>query len=102
MNKPTSINPYTADFEFFHQLYGGQGEIWEVLEGPNIKDPFNRIQKLIEELEIGRPEEKKKLTELSNLVCDLKYHAVTECFDAGLKETRKLMRSFSCLEGGAK
>lgn len=95
MKKPTDINPYTVDFDFFDRLYGGQGEIFNLVEGPNIKIPFRGCMGIIEELEKEYPKEKERLSKLCELVCDVKHNAILECFDAGVSEMRKLMGSLS-------
>jgi len=100
MNKTTDINPYTADFDFFDRLYGGQGEIFEAIEGPNIKVPFRECMDIIEDLEKDYPEEKERLSKLCELIGTVKHEAILDCFSAGVRETRKLLASFSSLNGG--
>ena len=54
MNKPTDTSPYTADFNFFDMLYGNQGEIFELIEDPNIKTRFEKCEQIIKELQDKR------------------------------------------------
>ena len=100
MNGSADGNPYTADFDFFDRLYGYQGEIFEAIETPDISEPFHKAIEIIEELEREYPKEKERLKELGDLVSDTKHSAVIDSFSAGVRETRKLLCSFSSLKGG--
>jgi len=97
-------NPYTADFDFFDRLYGGQGEIFEVIQGPNISKPFHEFVEGITELQKEYPKERERLQRLEDLVCEMKQRAMLECFSAGVRETRRLLASLTVQEfsGGDK